>query len=113
MDSNAAGWFSYVIVFAELAVGIGPILGAFTGLAATGGLLMNMAFMLAEATSTNPVLAIMGVLLILEVPSIGSTASARPSRGCRTCRILAIRARRGPGVLATWGTPQTTCNGGA
>src|SRR5690349_23459359 len=65
VDTNSAGWFSYVIVFGELAVGLGLILGAFVGLAATGGLLMNMAFMLAGTTSTNPVLAVLGVLLIL------------------------------------------------
>ena len=40
MDSNSAGWFSYVIVFGELAVGVGLILGAFVGLAAAGGLLI-------------------------------------------------------------------------
>ena len=71
VDTNSAGWFSYIIVFGELAVGIGLILGAFTGLAATGGLLMNMAFLLAGTTSTNPVLAILGVLLILAWKNAG------------------------------------------
>jgi thiosulfate dehydrogenase (quinone) large subunit len=71
VDTNSAGWFSYVIVFGEVAVGIGLILGAFTGLAAAGGLLMNMAFMLAGTTSTNPVLAILGVLLILAWKNAG------------------------------------------
>src|SRR6184192_4137714 len=71
MDTNSAGWFSYVIVFGELAVGIGLILGAFVGLAAAGGLLMNLAFMLAGTTSTNPLLAIMGVLLILAWKNAG------------------------------------------
>ena len=71
VDTNSAGWFSYVIVFGELAVGIGLILGAFTGLAAAGGLVMNMAFMLAGTTSTNPVLAILGVLLILAWKNAG------------------------------------------
>jgi len=71
VDTNSAGWFSYVIVFGELAVGIGLILGAFTGLAATGGLVMNLAFMLAGTTSTNPVLAILGVLLILAWKNAG------------------------------------------
>ena len=65
VDSNSAGWFSYIIVVGELAVGIGLILGAFVGLAATGGLIMNMAFLLAGTTSTNPVLVILGFLLIL------------------------------------------------
>jgi thiosulfate dehydrogenase [quinone] large subunit len=45
--------------------------GAFVGLAATGGLLMNMAFLLAGTTSTNPVLAILGVLLILAWKNAG------------------------------------------
>ena len=71
VDTNSAGWFSYVIVFGELAVGIGLILGAFVGLAATGGLIMNLAFMLAGTTSTNPVLAILGVLLILAWKNAG------------------------------------------
>jgi thiosulfate dehydrogenase [quinone] large subunit len=71
IDTNSAGWFSYVIVFGELAVGIGLILGAFVGLAAAGGLLMNMAFMLAGTTSTNPVLAILAVFLILAWKNAG------------------------------------------
>src|SRR5205814_5444899 len=71
IDTHSAGWFSYVIVFGELAVGIGLILGAFVGLAAAGGLLMNMAFMLAGRTSTNPVFAILAVLLILAWKNAG------------------------------------------
>ena len=71
IDTNSAGWFSYVIVFGELAVGVGLIVGAFVGLAAAGGLLMNMAFMLAGTTSVNPVLAILGVFLILAWKNAG------------------------------------------
>jgi hypothetical protein len=71
MDTNSAGWFSYVIVFGELAVGIGLILGAFVGLAAAGGLLMNLAFMLAGTTSTNPLFEMLGVLLILALKNAG------------------------------------------
>src|SRR5690349_17420504 len=71
VDTDSAGWFSYVIVFGELAVGLGLILGAFVGLAATGGLLMNMAFLLAGTTSTNPILAILGVVLILAWKNAG------------------------------------------
>ncbi len=71
IDSNSAGWFSYVIVAGELAVGLGLIVGAFVGLAAAGGLILNTAFMLAGTTSTNPVLAILGVLLILAWKNAG------------------------------------------
>src|ERR1700730_16352908 len=71
VDTNSSGWFSYVIVFGELAVGVGLILGAFVGLAAAGGLLMNMAFLLAGTTSTNPVLVMLGFLLILAWKNAG------------------------------------------
>ncbi len=71
IDANAAPWFSKVIVFGELLVGLGLILGAFVGLAAAGGLTMNMAFMLAGTTSTNPVLAIVEILLILAWKNAG------------------------------------------
>jgi thiosulfate dehydrogenase [quinone] large subunit len=71
VDNNAAPWFSYVIVFGELAVGLGLITGTFVGIAATGGFLMNMAFLLAGTTSTNPVLALLGILLILAWKNAG------------------------------------------
>lgn len=71
VDTNSAGWFSYVIVGGEIAIGLGLILGAFVGLAAAGGLFMNMAFLLAGTVSTNPVLALLGVLLILAWKNAG------------------------------------------
>jgi thiosulfate dehydrogenase [quinone] large subunit len=71
VNSHAEGWFSKVIVFGELAVGLGLIFGAFVGLAATGGFLLNAAFLLAGTTSTNPVLAVLGILLILAWKNAG------------------------------------------
>jgi len=71
VDTNSAGWFSYIIVFGELAVGLGLILGAFVCLAAAGGLMMNFAFLLAGTTSTNPVLVMLGFLLILAWKNAG------------------------------------------
>ena len=71
IDINAAPWFTYVIVFGEIAVGLGLIVGAFVGLAAAGGLLMNMSFMLAGTTSTNPVLALLAIVLILAWKNAG------------------------------------------
>jgi thiosulfate dehydrogenase (quinone) large subunit len=112
IDTNSAGWFSYVIVFGELAVGIGLVLGAFVGLGAAGGLIMNMAFLLAGTTSTNPVLAMLGVLLILAwknagyigldrvlLPLLGTPWRPAPSRKtaracCRSARALVGRECR-------------------
>lgn len=58
-------WFAWLITFGELAVGIGLLLGALTGLAAFGGALMNMSFLLAGSASTNPVLFTMAIGIIL------------------------------------------------
>jgi thiosulfate dehydrogenase [quinone] large subunit len=69
IDGNHESWFSYVIVFGELLVGIGLIIGALTGIAAFFGALMNMSFLLAGSASTNPVLftAAIGLMLAWRV----------------------------------------------
>ena len=71
IDIHAEGWFSKLIVFAELGVGIALIAGAFVGIAAAAGLTMNMAFMLAGTASTNPLLAMAAMLLILAWKNAG------------------------------------------
>jgi thiosulfate dehydrogenase [quinone] large subunit len=65
VNSGAYVWFAKIIAFGELAVGIALVLGAFTGLAAAGGLLMNLNYLLAGSASTNPVLAVVEVLIML------------------------------------------------
>ena len=69
LDGNHEGWFSILIVFGELAIGIGLILGALTGIAAFFGALMNMSFLLAGSASSNPVLftAAIGLMLAWRV----------------------------------------------
>jgi thiosulfate dehydrogenase (quinone) large subunit len=57
--------FSYLVAFGELLVGIALILGIFTGLAATFGVVMNMSYLLAGTVSTNPILLILGICLML------------------------------------------------
>jgi thiosulfate dehydrogenase [quinone] large subunit len=58
-------WFAWLITLGELAVGLGLLLGALTGLAAFGGALMNMSFLLAGSASSNPVLFTLAIGLIL------------------------------------------------
>lgn len=48
--------FGYLVAYGELLVGLGLILGAFTGFAAVAGALMNLSFMLAGTLSSNPIL---------------------------------------------------------
>lgn len=60
-----AGVFAYVIPLGELFVGLGLICGAFTGIAAFFGVVMNMNYMLAGAISINPILFLLEIFLIL------------------------------------------------
>jgi len=60
-----------VIAFGEAAVGIGLIVGAFVGVAAVAGAFMNLNFMLAGSASTNPVLLLLGILLVLAWKTAG------------------------------------------
>jgi thiosulfate dehydrogenase [quinone] large subunit len=65
ITNHAEKWFSWLIVFGEIAIGVGLIVGAVVGVAAFFGALMNMSFMLAGSASTNPVLFLLAVALLL------------------------------------------------
>jgi thiosulfate dehydrogenase (quinone) large subunit len=64
-NSGAHAWFSKIIIFGELAVALGLILGAFTGLAAFFGGLMNWSFIMAGSASTNGLLFAIATWLVL------------------------------------------------
>lgn len=64
-DGGHYEWFAWIIVLGEIAVGLGLIFGCLTGIAALGGALMNFSFLLAGSSSTNPILLIAAVLIIL------------------------------------------------
>ncbi len=57
--------FTYLVAFGETAVGVALILGVLTGAAAFFGCFMNLNYLLAGAVSTNPVLGVLGLLLML------------------------------------------------
>jgi len=71
IDSNSSVWFAKLITFGELAIGLGMLVGALVGVAAFFGALMNMSFLMAGTVSTNPVLFLAGVLLILAWKNAG------------------------------------------
>ncbi len=58
-------FFSYLVVYGEMLVGIALILGIFTGIASFLGVFMNFNFLFAGAVSSNPVLVILQLFLIL------------------------------------------------
>ena len=57
--------FAYLVTFGETLVGLGLIFGCLTGIAAFFGIFLNMSFMLAGASSTNPILATLALFLVL------------------------------------------------
>jgi thiosulfate dehydrogenase [quinone] large subunit len=65
LDAQAYTWFAKLVAYGELLIGIALIIGAFTGIAAFFGGLMNWNFMMAGSASTNPMLFTIAVLLIL------------------------------------------------
>lgn len=71
LDGEHYGWFAKLIVYGEILVGIALILGAFVGIAAFFGAFMNFNFMLAGSASTNPVLFLLAILLMLAWKNAG------------------------------------------
>ena len=65
LDNGAQSWMTYVITFGELAVGIGLLIGMLTGIAAFFGAFMNMSFLLAGSSSSNPILFTLAIGIML------------------------------------------------
>jgi thiosulfate dehydrogenase [quinone] large subunit len=65
VNAEAHTWFSKIIIFGELAVALGLILGAFVGVAAFFGGLMNWSFIMAGSASTNGLLFAIATWLVL------------------------------------------------
>ncbi len=62
---HAESWFAWIVTFGEIAVGLGVLLGALTGIAAFFGATMNMSYMLAGSASSNPILFAASIGLIM------------------------------------------------
>jgi len=71
IENHWEGFFGKLIAFGETAVGLGLIFGAFVGIAAVAGAFMNLNYMLAGTVSSNPVLLLLGFLLVLAWKTAG------------------------------------------
>jgi thiosulfate dehydrogenase [quinone] large subunit len=65
INNNAQTWFGPLVALGEIAVGLGLIFGALTGIAAFFGALMNVSYLLAGSTSSNPVLFTFAIGVVL------------------------------------------------
>jgi thiosulfate dehydrogenase [quinone] large subunit len=66
-----AAVFGFIVALGETLVGIALILGIFTGIAAFFGSFMNMNYLLAGTVSTNPILLILAIFLVLAWKTAG------------------------------------------
>lgn len=71
LDGGHYTWFAKLIVAGEILVGLALILGAFVGLAAFFGAFLNWNFLMAGTVSTNPVMIVISILLILAWKTAG------------------------------------------
>ncbi len=58
-------FFAKLVAFGEVAIGIGLVLGAFTGIAAFCGVVLNFLFVFGGVAGENPAYLIAGILLVL------------------------------------------------
>lgn len=65
LNAQAYTWFAKIVAVGELLVGIALILGIFTGFSAFMGGLMNWNYIMAGSASTNPMLLLLSVFLVL------------------------------------------------
>lgn|SRR5690625_3306667 len=63
--------FSYMVAYGEVLIGLGLIVGLFTGVAAFFGSFMNVIFLFAGTVSTNPLLFILATWLVLAWKNAG------------------------------------------
>ncbi len=71
LDGQAYLWFSKLVAFGELFIGIGLIIGAFVGVAAFAAGFMNWNFIMAGSASINGLFFLVAVLLILAWKTAG------------------------------------------
>lgn len=66
-----ANLFTFMVEWGEVLVGVGLILGGLTKTAAFFGIVMNMAFLLSGTVSTNPILLILSMFILIAGSNAG------------------------------------------
>ena len=71
LDSGSYVWFAKLVAVGEVLVGVALIVGGFVAVAAIFGALMNWSYIMAGSTSSNPLLLIGAIVLILAWKTAG------------------------------------------
>jgi thiosulfate dehydrogenase [quinone] large subunit len=71
LNTESYTWFAKLIVAGEVLVGIALVIGAFVGVAAFFGATMNWNFIMAGSASTNGMMLLVAILLILAWKTAG------------------------------------------
>ncbi len=71
LDSQSYTWFAKLVAVGELLVGVALIVGAFVGIAAFFGALMNWNYLMAGTVSTNPLFLVAALILVLAWKTAG------------------------------------------
>lgn len=71
LNTESYTWFARLVVYGEVLIGIGLIIGAFVGITAFFGAFMNWNFMMAGSASSNPMLFVIALLLIFAWKTAG------------------------------------------
>ncbi|MEX2552049.1 MAG: DoxX family protein [Actinomycetota bacterium] len=93
-------WMAWLVAWGEVLAGLALIIGLLTGLAALGAAFMNFNFLLAGTASTNPVMFVLAVLILLAWKVAGRIRIDRwllPALGTPWSPGLVVRqSRKGP-----------------
>jgi thiosulfate dehydrogenase (quinone) large subunit len=71
LDTKSYTWFAKLVAVGEVLVGVALILGIFVGFAAFFGGLMNLSYLLAGTVSTNPLMLVLAILLLVAWKTAG------------------------------------------
>jgi len=71
LNAESYTWFAKLVAVGELLAGVALLIGIFTGIAAFFGAFMNWNFMLAGSASTNPVMGIVGIGIMVAWKTAG------------------------------------------
>ena len=119
LDNGWYSWFASLVAFGEFMIGVALILGAFVGIAAFFGALLNWNFIMARAASTNPVLLKRGLdkgaeAIVAELKSLAKPVRDRADIAHVAAEIGDLIAEVGDswGCAAQSGSPSQLCVSG-